>query len=547
MKKLLLLLLALFFLFPKPSYAEVIRSFETQIVADKSGIIEIKEAISYDFESEQRHGIFREIPLYSKVGNLYRIIEVEDIRVLRDGKKENFEVNRSPDEIRIKIGDKDVEITGLHTYEISYTVENGIGSNFETHDEIYWNTTGNNWPVAIEEASAKVSTSFELDPNEFRCFTGDTGSSQGNCVTEGNTVSTSDILYPGQGLTIVAVFPAKTFPPSMLSSEPPQSLAEKIFGFILKYYYLIWLFLNVVIPAYLIYWYQKNKNKTRFGKPAVNFDLPMDESGQRLAPALAGAIDTTRLERDDVTATIFDLAIRKYIKIEGKKNVRALLPDEDEQIITKLKEPDEKLLSFEKTLMERLFENGKEVKVSTLKQDFYKTYIKMEDQVFDTLVDKGYYTKNPKTQMQFLLVFALIVLFFGNLFLSAILFFLSLKLNGRTEKGDMIDHKIDGLKLFLKGMDRNYKWQAQKFYTVEQMIPFAMSLGYIDKFMEALKILKPDYNPSWYTGRGTFYTSYAAFNSAASSSFATSAPSSSSGFSGGSSGGGGGGGGGGSW
>ena len=80
------------------------------------------------------------------------------------------------------------------------------------------------------------------------------------------------------------------------------------------------------------------------------------------------------------------------------------------------------------------------------------------------------------------------------------------------------------------------------------MIPYAMALGYIDKFMEALKIIKPDYNPSWYRGySGNFYIGYAAFYAASSSNMTTSAPSSSSGFSGGSSGGGGGGGGGGSW
>jgi len=142
----------------------------------------------------------------------------------------------------------------------------------------------------------------------------------------------------------------------------------------------------------------------------------------------------------------------------------------------------------------------------------------------------------------------LISFFTFNLILAAVLFWLSRKLNGRTSLGDEIDFKIDGLKLFLKSMDRNYKWQAEKFYTVEQMIPYAVSLGYIDKFMEALKILKPDYNPSWYSGyHGSFFASYAAFSVAASSNITTSAPSSSSGFSSGSSGGGGGGGGGGSW
>jgi len=506
----------------------------------------ITEVIDYDFESLSRHGIFRNIPLYSKVGDLYRIIKIDNVKVLRNGKDENFETNQDNEQITIKIGNADKEISGPQIYSIFYTVENGIGSNFETHDEIYWNATGNSWQVNIEKASAKVRADFDAKLTNFKCFEGPSGSSK-SCKIVNGEAEVSQILYPTYGLTIVATFPPKTFPASILSKEPPRSLEEKIFLFLAKYYYLFWLLLNVVIPAGLIYWYQKNKNKARLGIPTVNFDIPKDEKGNRIPPALSGTIDSTKLERDDITATIFDLAMRKYIKIEGKKKTRALLPDSDDQVITKLKEPDGRLFPFEKILMDRLFESGDTIEVSSLKTDFYKTFNDLESEVFESLVDKGYYAKNPKVQKQFLLVFALIVLFFGNIILSPVLFFLSLKLNGRTQKGDEIDFKIDGLKLFLKGMDRNYKWQAEKFYTVEQMIPYALALGYIDKFLSALKILKPDYKPDWYSGTGNFYASYALFNSAASSSFTTSAPSSSSGFSGGSSGGGGGGGGGGSW
>ena len=113
--------------------------------------------------------------------------------------------------------------------------------------------------------------------------------------------------------------------------------------------------------------------------------------------------------------------------------------------------------------------------------------------------------------------------------------------------GDEVDYKIDGLSYFSKawiGITNG----SENFYTVEQMIPYAMALGYIDRFMKSLKILKPDYNPTWYSGyRGTFYAGYAGFYAGLNSGITTSAPSSSSGFSGGSSGGGGGGGGGGSW
>ena len=245
---------------------------------------------------------------------------------------------------------------------------------------------------------------------------------------------------------------------------------------------------------------------------------------------------------------MFDLAIRRYIKLEEVKSKRNLFPDSKKQKIVKLKDDDGKLSPFEKKLFVRLFKDGNEVFAQDLKKDFYKTYQHLEEEAFKDLVKKKYFAKNPKVQRGFLLIFGLIAIFTTNFILGLVLVYLSRKLIGRTALGDEIDFKIDGLKLFLKSMDRNYEWQAQKFYTVEQMIPYAMALGYIDRFMEQLKIIKPDYNPTWYYGySGNFYSSYGSFFSSMNSNMTTSAPSSSSGSSGGSSGGGGGGGGGGSW
>jgi len=122
------------------------------------------------------------------------------------------------------------------------------------------------------------------------------------------------------------------------------------------------------------------------------------------------------------------------------------------------------------------------------------------------------------------------------------------KLTSRTPEGDHVSWKIDGLKLFLKNMKREYQWQADQVYVVEQMIPYAIALGYIDKFMEQLKVLNPNYQPTFYRGTNSFYLMYPAFNSSFSHAVNYTAPASSSGFSsGGFSGGGGGGGGGGSW
>lgn len=548
MKKLILVILfSLIFLFvPALSFAEVIHSFDSSIVAHKNGLMDVTETINYDFESIDKHGIYRYIPLFSKVGNLYRIVNLRNVKVLRDSNPEPYSITQTDEQISIKIGNANKTITGDHIYKINYIVENGIGSNFADHDEIYWNTTGNGWEVDIEKASQTLTTDFGVKPTNFICFTGSVGSKDKNCSINSGSSMTSGPLYFGEGLSVVAVYPVNTFPKSILSTTPPQTFSEKLFNLVWKNYLYIFIFINFGVGGYLLYWYQKHKNKERFGQPAVNFDIPKDELGNIIRPAVAGTIDTAKLEKDDVTATIFDLAIRKYIKIEQTKTVRNLLPDSTEQTITKLKDTDSSFEVFEKTLMDRLFEDGDSVRINDLKLDFYSTFEDMEADIFTTLINKGYYTKNPAGQKTVLFMLSIFSLFTLNIILAGVLFFLSRKSNGRTQLGYEIDFKIDGLKLFLKSMDRNYKWQAKNFITIEQMIPYAMALGFIDKFMEALKIIKPDYNPSWYSG-GNFYTNYALFYAATISNLTTSAPSSSSGSSGGFSGGGGGGGGGGSW
>lgn len=548
-----LLIFSFSFLAPIKVFAEKINSFDVSVTANKDGTMNIVEDIEYDFETEYRHGIERFIPLYSKVGELYRIIKIRDVKVERDGKKEELKKSQTKDQIYLRIGNPDKTINGSHDYKISYTVENGIGSNFDTHDEIYWNATGNYWSVPIERASIDIKTNFGLKQDRVACFTRSSNFNAQFCQLDSadstKTITTS-MMHPGEGLTVVYGYPVDTFPKSILSKTPPMSIAEKFARFVWNFRIFIWLGLNILLPIILIIWYQKKKNKKRFGEPSVNFEIPSDEKGKKLYPALAGTIDTAQLDRDDIVATIFDFAIRKYIKLEEEKADKKLgiFGKDKKQKIVKLKEKDKDLNKFEEILFDRLFQVGDSVYVETLKIDFYTTFGKLETQVFKDLVERKYYVKNPKTQRALLFILGLFTLFSLNLILGITLIYLSRKLIGRTALGDEVDFKVDGLKLFLKSMNRNYKWQAEKFYTIEHMIPYAMGLGYIDEFMEQVKIIKPDYNPSWYSGTSKgFYSFYPAFTSSVSSNVTTSAPSSSSGFSGGSSGGGGGGGGGGSW
>jgi len=546
-------ILTFVFLFSLPTRAsaqEAINTFHVDMVAQKDGALKITEQIEYTFGSDYHHGIYRTIPLVSRVGDLYRVIDIKFTGVLRDGKKEKYSVDNTGEEVEIKIGDPDRTISGPHLYTIGYTVKNGIGSNYEDHDEIYWNVTGDEWSIPISTSSVLLKTDFGTPVQKAVCFTGPAGSTESNCnvsIKDGAvSIATSTDLGSSEGMTIVAGFPVGTFPKSTLQKSMPMDPDFKIFLII---YGLLFLLFNFIIAPYLIYWYMKKRNKTRFGPPVVNFDLPKSPDGTRISPAEAGTIDNTKIEKEDIIATIFDLAIRKYIKIEGTiKKTKFGLSESQDFTLTKLapKANDHGLNPFETKVIDAIFKSQKTTTLKAAKLT-YTTFSDLETKNFEQLIKRNFFMKNPKTQKSLSMIFGLTTFFSGAFVLGGVLLYLSRKLNGRTQLGDEMDWKLDGLKIFLKATKRYNVWQTKNFVFLEQMIPYAMALGVIDDYMKELKVLKPNYSPSWYSGNGNFYMMYPLFASTASSNVTTAAPSSSSGFSGGSSGGGGGGGGGGSW
>lgn len=562
-KKLILVLLLVFVFLggfcSNKAFAEQINSFDVSITAHKDGTMNVKETIGYDFGNLSRHGIYRNIPLVSRVGDLYRITEINLEEILRDGSPENYSQSSSNSQTSIKIGRANALITGLHTYTIFYLVKNGIGSNYEDHDEIFWNVTGNSWTVSILKASGSIATDFGVSPDKALCFTGAQSLKEQNCdYSNINFIQTTKPLSAKEGLTAVWNFPKSTFPPSILQKVNPVDQYPSSTGTIdpATVKNILWgilgtfVFFNLILAPFLLILYFKNKRKERFGQVTVNFNVPKDANGKRVAPAEAGSIDIYKVDQNDLIATIFDLAIKKYLKMEQIKNkvVLGIFGGDEDYVLTKLKSADKNLTGFEQVVIERLFKDGDSVKLSSLKADFYETYNDFQTEVFNSLITRGFYKKNPGNQMTVLLVFGILFLIFGNIILGPVLIYLSRKLNGRTALGDKTDWDIDGLKIFLKNMKQYYTFGAENLYLVEEFIPYAIAFGLINEFMEQLKVIYPKYQPTWYSGNLAFYAISSHMMNSMNSSFVTHAPSSSSGFSGGGfSGGGGGGGGGGSW
>ena len=81
----------------------------------------------------------------------------------------------------------------VRTITLHYRVTNGLKF-FEDHDELYWNVTGDEWDVPVENASAQILLPPGVTGIRALAFTGSYGSRAQNAdvVTSDNTVKVLD-------------------------------------------------------------------------------------------------------------------------------------------------------------------------------------------------------------------------------------------------------------------------------------------------------------------------------------------------------------------
>lgn len=561
-----------------------IERFHSEIVLTDGEEIDVTETIEANFFVE-KHGIFRSIPYKYDGGRgdlKIKVISVVD----ESGAPRRYTTSTVGDYLEIKIGDPDVVISGRQAYVINYTVGNAIDF-YDEHDELFWNATGNEWPVAIREATATVTAPPSLPQNLYqeitsRCFTGGYGSKDENCTIsqDGNKTSfrtdVNDLGYahqPYDGLTVVVGYPKGYI------EEP--TLFE-------KYWFLVLVNIGICcpfifLPIALLIWSKHGRDPRGKGTVVPQYDPP-----DGLLPAEVGVVYDNTAHPHDITATVIDLAIRGYIKIE---EVPKKLLSAQDYIFHLMKSDYSELKNFEVKILEGLFglsaSSGAQINLSSLKDKFYSTTQEVNELLYSKLTADGYYTRKPKT-----LVYSMgavgIAIIIGSIFLlsflaefGGFLTFCGVLISGvcflaiapwmsqRTPKGRETEEYIKGLKMYieiaekdristLQGpqsdylIDRNAPKRDIKLF--EKLLPYAMVLKvekqWAGKFADIYK--EP---PSWYSGSSvnTFNTLYlvnslSAATSAMGTTFTSSPRSSGSGFSGGGfSGGGGGGGGGGSW
>ena len=152
-----------------------IASFHSAIAIQSNGSFNVTETILVDFGTLQRHGIVRDIPVvydYDQTHN--RIVNVSVISVTdQNGRSVPYAIQQNGSFLSIRIGDPNVLVSGSQSYVLHYRVEGALNG-FADHDELYWNVTGGDWAVPIQQATATVSLPGP-GLQRVTCYEGTTG------------------------------------------------------------------------------------------------------------------------------------------------------------------------------------------------------------------------------------------------------------------------------------------------------------------------------------------------------------------------------------
>jgi hypothetical protein len=559
-----------------PARAEyfTIESFHADIVVHPDSSLSVTETIETLF-TRRRHGIYRNIPFRytdefgKKTTAPIRVVSVAD----QVGKKRPYKVTRSGDAVRIQIGRKDAFVDGRQVYVITYTVRNGILF-LDSHDELYWNVTGNDWGTPIRSASSRVTIEGGEGERHFRgsCYTGFRGSRNSSCTFlpsgKGGEFRTSGSLSPREGLTIAMGWDKDIVrPPSFLQRTFwTLNLSEN--GVLLLPF--------VTLVFMLTHWYRRGKDPDVGGSITVMY-APPEEGGQPLPPAEVGALSDERLDPKDITASIVNLAVRGFVTIREIKTAGFLFDRTDYQL-EKVKDADDDLPLFEKRLLVKLFSgHSREVLVSDLKYSFYKNLEELKDAVFRRLRSMGYFRGLPGSVKALYRGIGIGVGFVGGglaaflqgmagadpgravaaFVLSGLAVFLFAPVMPvKTRKGALALKKVKGFEEFLLRAEKDRLERMADQNLFEKYLPYAIALDVSDRWASAFEGIYQE-APRWYSSPGDIGTFHpVSFHRSLDSALSTmgsamsAAPRSSGGGAsggGGSSGGGGGGGGGGSW
>jgi uncharacterized membrane protein len=399
------------------------------------------------------------------------------------------------------------------TLILTYKVLNGI-KYFEEHDELYWNVTGDEWDVPIESAGARILLPVGVTGVKALAFSGAYGAREQQAEVH---ITGPEILYRmtrqlgfREGLTAVVGWDKGAVAESsslqltglFLRSNWPLAIPIGVFG-------LMWRL-----------WYVRGRDP-HLRPITVTYEPPA-----QLTPAELGTLIDNSPDLRDITATLVDLAVRGFLRIEERQEPRLLgLWSSTAFYLHHVKTTAEwtNLKSHERTIMNGIFSNGNATVVSLadLRNRFYIYLEGIKSSLFDQLLQKGYYANRPD-RVRFIYVAVGIAVAIASVYGAAILqgnYGIAIQIGlaagllsgliivgfgwfmpARTMRGTQVLEQVLGFEEFLTRVESDrFERVIKTPQMFEKFLPFAMALGVEQNWVRAFEGIYTQ-PPTWYQG-----------------------------------------------
>ncbi|MFV0321865.1 MAG: DUF2207 domain-containing protein [Alphaproteobacteria bacterium] len=578
-----LFLFILFFGLASFAQEEIIH-FDSQIIVDKDGGLDITETITVRAEGNKiQRGIFRVLPQYFKKGNrLFATnLKYSYFSVFKNGVGENSFIQEKNKNIYLYIGNRNRLLpSGEYTYTIRYKVSNAL-IYLNDRDELYWNITGNDWDFPILNASTTITFPQDFPFIEAYGYTGRTGS-QGADYTYTQlaenkfTFTTTQPLTRREGLT-VAIGMEKGFFTQPATDKAQELLlkAEILFYAIplptsAKLAIIALFFISIGLS---IIWFIWGKD------PKKGIIIPLFYPPKGISPAQMGMLYNQKFDFDLLMASLLHLSLDKDITItkeEQLDNYQHKIGTD--YVIRNLNTGNEKEALEEQKLLlslpdELKLNSNYRQQITKIAQRYKYTLDKIADE--EKLYKRREALKRSMINLSIFSFFILIIYGFvqdiRTVFVIAIIYlvvFAFFRIMGQpTPKGRKLLDEIEGFKLYLEKAEEeqikalNPPQMSHKYY--EEILPYATALGLQNQWASYLTtaiengivqdrptivtISSNDYSGFRSSFRSNVQAQSSGSSSSSGSSFSSRSSYSGGSSGGGSSGGGGGGGGGGGW
>jgi hypothetical protein len=505
-----------------------VEDFHADVHVRRSGVVEVVETLKVRFEGSY-NGIFRTIPIeYRTRANLNYTLGLEVLSVEDEaGQGLRYETSRERHYRKIKVwvpGASDA----VRTVVIRYRVDNALRffqEDDQAWDELYWNVTGDEWPVPIERASVSVRLPAQVTGVRARGFTGGYGSTE-ESVDVGisdHVVNVRSMRGLGihEGLTVAIAWD------SFITQPAGEYLIRRptLWDRILRFFRSNW---PLLIPVVVLF--AMHRIWSRHGRdPQRRAIAPMYEPPPGLTPSEVGTLVDNRTDLRDVTAILVDLAVRGYLIIEETEEDKFLGLIKERDYVLELKKGGEDisgLKSHERKMLRAVFGSpkvGDRVHMSDLENEFYKDLPGIKDRIFSELMELKYYRSRPDRVLGLWVGIAvatgllvggggvLIAARFGmaplttvlaGILTGAIVLGFGIFMPARTIAGTRALEAALGFEEFLQRVESDrFKKMITGPEMFERYLPYAMALAVEKKWAAAFADIYRE-QPDWYRGTG---------------------------------------------